>query len=82
MSIDTGMQLYERLLREGGTAFPNHFVDMQFSGMSLRDYLAAQALIAVSSRWQGTIGDIDDAAMQRSAVTAYEIADAMLEARK
>jgi hypothetical protein len=43
---------------------------------TLRDQLAAQALIAVASRWQGTIGDIDD-----DALLAYEIADAMLRAR-
>ena len=50
-------------------------------GMSLRDYFAGQALIAVASRWQGTIGDIDGDAMERSAMMAYEIADAMLKER-
>lgn len=55
---------------------PNHCY-----GMTLRDWFAGQALIAVASRWQGTIGDIDDDAQDRSALIAYEIADAMLKAR-
>jgi hypothetical protein len=48
---------------------------------ALRDQLAAQALIAVASRWQGTVGDIDADAQDRSACIAYQIADAMLRAR-
>jgi hypothetical protein len=55
---------------------PNHD-----PGMSLRDYFAGHALIAISTRWGGTLGDIDNAAAMRSAVIAYEIADAMLKER-
>lgn len=50
--------------------------------MSLRDWFAGQAIAAISSRWSGRIGDLDAAAAGLTARKAYEIADAMLEARK
>jgi hypothetical protein len=68
----------------GGPAFPISIPgvgDNGAYGMSLRDYFAGQALIAVSTRWGGTLGDIDNMAAMRSAVIAYEIADAMLKER-
>jgi hypothetical protein len=55
---------------------------MSHPGMSLRDYFAAQALIAISGRWRGTVSDIDKSGGQLSAKIAYRLADAMLEARK
>jgi hypothetical protein len=51
-------------------------------GMDLRDYFAAQALIAISGRWGGTLGDIDKSAADRSAQISYQLADAMMRARQ
>ena len=62
-------------------AFPSPH-DGRVEGMDLRDFFAAQALIAVASRWQGTIGDLDEDAVNRSAVLAYDLADAMMEIRR
>lgn len=50
-------------------------------GMSLRDWFAGQALIAVSSRWKGNISDIDQSGQELSARYAYQIADAMMKER-
>lgn len=69
-------------VKDGGPAFPYTYNGAFQNGMSLRDWFAGQALIAVASRWRGTIGDIDDEAQDRSALIAYEIADAMLKVRK
>lgn len=72
---------------DGGAAFPNKIVLPRGTmggtdGMTLRDYFAARALVAIASRWQGTIGDIDGAAMDRTARAAYAVADAMIMARQ
>lgn len=48
-------------------------------GMSLRDYFAAKALPACISLAQHHDGGWDDVAV---AVSAYAVADAMIEARK
>ena len=62
-------------------AFPNNFTIEKFQGMNLRDYFAAKAM-------QGFVStiDISDADYQEHfgyiAKDCYEIADAMLEARK
>lgn len=73
---------------DGGPAFPlpdtyvpdehRGCVNGQY-GMSLRDYFAAAALtgICVSDKFVWTTGNTQDRAMW-----AYEIADAMLAARK
>lgn len=68
---------------QGGAAFPfaatdPSNVDLQSSGMSLRDWFAGQALaIAWDARDKGYYeGDDNDMAS-----CAYKIADAMLEAR-
>ena len=65
----------------GGPAFPGPYADEQGNievlwkqqGMTLRDYFAAKAL-------QGMSAEIDDEV--RAARWCYEMADAMLEARK
>ena len=54
----------------GGPAFPT---GTAFQGMTLRDYFAAKAL-------QGMSAEINDEV--RAARWCYEMADAMLEARK
>lgn len=68
--------------RDGGPAFPGEDENQYWHGMSLRDYFAGQAMIAVSRVWMGSIGDFDADAARRSARAAYDFADAMLEARK
>lgn len=50
--------------------------DHQFNGMSLRDYFAAKAMQTLINETQTL--DI----VRAVAISAYEIADAMLEARK
>ena len=65
----------------GGPAFPGPYADEQGNievlwkqqGMTLRDYFAAKAL-------QGMSAEIDDEV--RAARWCYEMADAMLDARK
>ena len=81
----------EKAIETGGPAFPmaDPFVAKQpksgaeaqrlAEGMSLRDYFAAKAMIVA---WQ----DIDDGqerryALSAMAASAYEMADAMLDAR-
>ena len=61
----------------GGPAFPFAFSDEArvSDGMELRDYFAAQALIAYHS--DGNFSSPEDAANW-----CYSMADAMLEARK
>lgn len=58
----------------GGPAFPSpHFEDDELQGMTLRDYFAAKAMQA----WIPTYG-----IGPRLAEQAYQVADAMLKARK
>lgn len=57
---------------QGGAAFPSSSEGEY--GMSLRDYFAAQAIIALAMR-------PDDCNLIRDANVAYDIADAMLAAR-
>lgn len=71
-------------IKDGGPAFPcDHIVDDDglslASGMTLRDYFAAKALqgICASENHLDRIGSFANAA-----VTAYELADAMLKARE
>jgi hypothetical protein len=73
----------------GGPAFPmpgsvdgNGNVTYPEYGMSLRDWFAGQALIAMfDPRDIGPFGErVDETA--RVAICAYAVADAMLEARK
>lgn len=59
----------------GTPAFPAQtgMFNIPHSGMTLRDYFAAHALSAASKRYPDTTSIV---------LLAYEIADAMLEARK
>jgi len=69
---------------DGGPAFPSdmligHLVKASkpFSGMTLRDWFAGQALAGALDRWlEVRVSDKEISGW------AYEIADAMLEARK
>lgn len=61
----------------GGTAFPSHTIAMH-EGMTLRDYFAAKAM-------QGAIASSSDQldfGPDLGAAWAYQVADAMLKARK
>jgi len=69
-------------MNNGGPAFPKISQDLQYkqitstSGMTLRDYFAAKAM-------QTILGWDDDHANWRTyAEYAYQMADAMLEARE
>ena len=72
-------------IEKGGPAFPLELSPqtgrstVQYFGMSLRDYFAAKALsgICASENHLDRIGSFDAAA-----ITCYELADAMLKARK
>ncbi len=63
----------------GGPAFPSHgsMGEVTHQGMTLRDYFAGQALVAVSAMYCNP-----DAMGRKIAITAYDIADAMLAARE
>ncbi len=67
-------------INTGGPAFPLQSIGPEFhhgySGMTLRDYFAAKAM-------QGCLGD-PDLVMSRDEIAswAYQVADAMLEARQ
>ena len=71
----------------GGPAFP--FIDsaspLEHSGMTLRDYFAAKAMPIMWDAYdKGYCGlnDKDEPNMKTMAAGAYQIADAMLKARK
>ncbi|WP_395175483.1 hypothetical protein [Roseibium alexandrii] len=61
--------------------FPGSFYFPAPPGVTLRDYFAGQALIGLSSGFNGGVGDTEWFE-QYGAPVAYKIADAMLEARK
>ena len=63
---------------DGGTAFPVTWADSSVSpGMTLRDYFAAQAMVAVCDRLT-TPGNVADIV----AKDAYAIADARIAAKR
>ncbi len=67
----------------GGPAFPSQDADFWYSGMKMRDYLAAQALMGMIA--SSPVVDRTDPRKVRHdkwAEQAYRFADAMLEARK
>lgn len=66
----------------GGPAFPCHpgIENPIYDGMTLRDYFAAKAMVALLAGKFPITKEID--AEQRIAVAAYQMADAMLGARK
>ena len=59
---------------DGGPAFPLHERDDALRGMTLRDWFAGQALLAM--RYTGATAYKDDAE------ACYKMADAMIQARK
>ena len=59
-------------IEEQEKAFPNEF---RSSGMNLRDYFAAKAL-------QGLLASDVEAPVAEFAIKSYEMADAMMKARK
>ena len=61
-------------MNTGGPAFPVNGYSPDFNGMTLRDYFAAKAM-------QSLITVQFQTKQAQSAETAYEWADAMLEAR-
>lgn len=67
---------------DGGAAFPVVWPDdkgVQFYGMTLRDYFAAKFITGVTSTTEYFNGEWS---LESLAKQAYELADAMLEARK
>lgn len=76
--------------KDGGHAFPNITPDMNVDGgpgMTLRDWFAGQALagLCASDGFTKRLGDREENFLGRAdseaAGCAYEMADAMLEAR-
>jgi hypothetical protein len=71
------------LINDGGSAFPfgkKNFTDDWSHGMSLRDWFAGQALTGLIS---GALTNADRLGEVRAyTVKSYELADAMLAARK
>jgi hypothetical protein len=68
----------EKEFIDGVPAFPSSDSRIQFSGMILRDYFAAQALpMAIKEMNDAESYNINDAATM-----AYHYADAMLKARQ
>jgi hypothetical protein len=70
------------MLHTGGPAFPVGNVN----GMSLRDYFAAKALqVVYEKNWDMFMNETFESpeeAVQGAAKDAYELADAMLQARE
>lgn len=64
--------------KDGGPAFP-HGPYVQCDGMSLRDYFAGQALVALTRCYAA--GEVDGYLLRMVAADAYTLADAMLEQR-
>jgi hypothetical protein len=65
---------------EGGPAFPAKTSDVNFKGMSLRDWFAGQALNAIVAAY---VRDFDGTPNVKGATaTAFDFADAMIAARK
>lgn len=78
MSVES--EFVEHINSQGGTAFPTDIEDAgAWTGMTLRDWFAGQAL----SGWLASFGP-DDTLSDKAGVArfSYEVADAMLEARK
>jgi len=67
-----------RKIEDGGAAFPSELFEQP--GMSIRDYFAAAALAGMMANPNRKNNSSALATMH--ATEAYEIADAMLEARK
>ena len=61
---------------DGGPAFP--LAGTVYTGMSMRDWFAGQAVSSLS----GVCLALPDVSAAETAKAAYELADAMIEARK
>ena len=70
-------------MNDGGTAFPSHgsMGEVNFPGMSLRDAFALAALTGIIAGDGRLLPNIDRE-YELIAKDAWELADAMLEARK
>jgi hypothetical protein len=83
-------------VNDGGPAFPIPLAPGELytetgsgCGMTLRDYFAAKAMQAILPNWAGLAEHHDEAfgkdvagCMYRVAVSAYEVADAMIKRAK
>jgi hypothetical protein len=65
----------------GGWAFPTRHTPQHSSGMTLRDYFAGQALVAMGTWAPGNSLSDPEKVRQARAEWAYAQADAMLAAR-
>ena len=68
----------------GGHAFPRPGDFNPQQGMTLRDYFAAKAMQALlgCAEWRANLDDENNSPSEFTAFSAYEMADAMLKARK
>ena len=69
-------------IEDGGTAFPTEYNDR---GLTMRDYFAAAALPVALDNWKSfnaREGDDEVPSIDLIVSEAYDIADAMLAARK
>ena len=69
-------------IKDGGPAFPRNYDADGHNGMTLRDYFAAKALPAYLSHVSDGGAAILSRCYAEAAKEAYEIADAMLDARE
>ncbi len=76
------MTALNKSVKEGAPAFPGSGGGQFWAGMTLRDYFAAQAMQAMISTAGAPCLDGLDGYESLTASKAYNIADAMLEARK
>jgi hypothetical protein len=74
-----------RTTHDGGPAFPNAIkrdtYDQPFDGMSLRDYLAGQAMQGFIGGHIAHYGHENHWSYDQMASESFEVADAMLKAR-
>jgi hypothetical protein len=76
-------------IKDGGPAFPRAPIGEdcerpygQQEGMSLRDWIAGQALTGMLASPDGPISDGDASSPKEIAIVAYRLADAMIAARE
>jgi len=66
--------------KTGGPAFPAQFFDERATGITMRDYFAAKAMLGLSAS-SDEAGTIVQHGYKWIAEEAYKIADAMLQER-
>ena len=70
-------------INDGGSAFPVHGATMRdLYGMTLRDYFAANALLAVSENFPRLDNETSEDWAGWIARKSYAVSDAMLKARE